>query len=159
MNAINAKAQLMTQNGAIPKIDPKAEDKALREQTDAFEAVIVKMLMDNAAKGDKDLFSSQKDPGDKIYKSMYRDELSKASAGSFGFSHHFFQRSVFQRLSPTRGSERQSYLFIRRAIRPYLTTSEAFHSPAPFCSEAFTSTLTVNAVLNGSSLSGAISLS
>ncbi len=70
----------------LPKIDSKAEDKALREQTDAFEAVIVKMLMDSAAENDKDIFSSQNDPGDKIYKSMYRDELSKASAGSFGFS-------------------------------------------------------------------------
>ena len=86
MNALQAKAQLLTQNSAIPKINPKSEDKELRKQTDAFEAVIVKMLMDNAAKNDKDLFSTQKDPGDKIYKSMYRDELSKASAGSFGFS-------------------------------------------------------------------------
>ncbi|WP_457749729.1 rod-binding protein [Sulfurimonas sp.] len=86
MNAINAQAQMLTQNKAIPKIDKNAEDKALREQTDAFEAVIVKMLMDNAMKDDKNLFSSQNDPGDKIYKSMYRDELSKASAGSFGFS-------------------------------------------------------------------------
>jgi len=42
--------------------------------------------MDNAMKNDKSLFSSQNDPGDRIYKSMYRDELSKASAGSFGFS-------------------------------------------------------------------------
>jgi len=86
MNAINAKMGMITQNGNIPKIDSNAEDKALREQTDAFEAVIIKMLMDNAAKNDKDMFSSQKDPGDKIYKSMYRDELSKASAGGFGFS-------------------------------------------------------------------------
>ncbi len=86
MNALQAQSQLLTQNSAIPKINPKSEDKELRKQTDAFEAVIVKMLMDNAAKNDKDLFSSQKDPGDKIYKSMYRDELSKASAGSFGFS-------------------------------------------------------------------------
>ena len=70
----------------IPTIDTNSEDKALRKQTDAFEAVIVKMLMDNSAKNETDLFSSQKDPGDKIYKSMYRDELSKASAGSFGFS-------------------------------------------------------------------------
>ena len=86
MNAINAQAQMVTSNKAIPKIDKNAEDKALREQTDAFEAVIVKMLMDNAMKDEKNLFSSQNDPGDKIYKSMYRDELSKASAGSFGFS-------------------------------------------------------------------------
>jgi hypothetical protein len=86
MNAIQARAQMLTQNSAIPQIDAKAEDKALREQTDAFESVIIKMLMDNAMKDEKNLFSSQKDPGDKIYKSMYRDELSKASAGSFGFS-------------------------------------------------------------------------
>ena len=86
MNAINAQAQLVTGQSNVPKIDREADDKALREQTDAFESVIIKMLMDNAAKNDKDMFSSQKDPGDKIYKSMYRDELSKASAGSFGFS-------------------------------------------------------------------------
>ena len=86
MNALAAKAQLVTQNKDIAKINPHAEDAALRKQTDAFEAVIIKMMMDNAMKGSKDLFSSQKDPGEKIYKSMYRDELSKASAGSFGFS-------------------------------------------------------------------------
>ena len=86
MNAINSQVGMMSQQSNIPKIDAKAEDKELRAQTDAFEAVILKMLMDNAAKNDKDMFSSQKDPGDKIYKSMYRDELSKASAGVFGFS-------------------------------------------------------------------------
>ena len=86
MNAINAQAQMVMTNKAIPKIDIKAQDKALREQTDAFEAVIIKMMMDNAMKNEKNLFSSQNDPGDKIYKSMYRDELSRASAGSFGFS-------------------------------------------------------------------------
>lgn len=86
MNALAMKAQLATQNSAIPKIDANAEDKALRKQTDAFESVILKMLMDNAMKDEKNLFSSQNDPGEKIYKSMYRDELSKASAGSFGFS-------------------------------------------------------------------------
>ncbi len=86
LNAISAQTQMLTQNKDIPKINPHAEDKALRKQTDAFEAVIIKMLMDNSMKDDNDLFASQKDPGDKIYKSMYRDELSKASAGSFGFS-------------------------------------------------------------------------
>ncbi len=86
LNAISAQTQMLTQNKDIPKINPRAEDKTLRKQTDAFEAVIIKMLMDNSMKDDNDLFASQKDPGDKIYKSMYRDELSKASAGSFGFS-------------------------------------------------------------------------
>jgi len=86
MNAINATMQSVSQQNTIPKIDAKAEDKDLRAQTDAFESVIIKMLMDNAMKDEKNLFSDQKDPGDKIYKSMYRDELSKASAGGFGFS-------------------------------------------------------------------------
>lgn len=86
MNSVNMQSALAIQNGSIPKIDVKAEDKALKKQTDAFEAIIVKMLMDNAMKDEKNIFSSENDPGDKIYKSMYRDELSKASAGSFGFS-------------------------------------------------------------------------
>lgn len=86
MNSIGIQALSLSQQHTIPKIDPKAEDAALREQTDAFESVILKMLMDNAMKDEKNLFSQQNDPGDKIYKSMYRDELSKASAGGFGFS-------------------------------------------------------------------------
>ncbi|NPA58947.1 MAG: hypothetical protein GXO30_00560 [Epsilonproteobacteria bacterium] len=85
MYALNSLNNSMP-NSPIPKIDDKVKDAKLREQTDAFEAIIVKMLLDNAAKDEKNLFSSQNDPGDKIYKSMYRDELSKASAGSFGFS-------------------------------------------------------------------------
>lgn len=79
-------AATASQQHTIPKIDAKAENAELRKQTDAFEAVIVKMIMDNAAKDEKNLFSEQNDPGDKIYKSMYRDELSKTSAGGFGFS-------------------------------------------------------------------------
>ena len=82
MNAM----QVIAQQANAVKIDEKAEDKALREQTDAFEAVFIKMMMDEAAKNEKNLFTDQKDPGTRIYKSMYRDELSKASAGGFGFS-------------------------------------------------------------------------
>ena len=84
VNSLNT--TMLSQQHVVPKIDPKAEDADLRKQTDAFEAIIVKMIMDNAAKDEKNLFSAQNDPGDKIYKSMYRDELSKASAGGFGFS-------------------------------------------------------------------------
>ncbi|SMP86767.1 Rod binding protein [Epsilonproteobacteria bacterium SCGC AD-308-O04] len=86
LNSLNMQTASVAQQHTIPKIDPKAEDAELRKQTDAFEAVIVKMMMDNAMQDEKNLFSEQNDPGDKIYKSMYRDELSKASAGSFGFS-------------------------------------------------------------------------
>ncbi len=83
---MNLYTHTIAQQHIIPKIDAKVEDPELRKQTNAFESVILKMLMDNAMKDEKNLFSQQNDPGDKIYKSMYRDELSKASAGSFGFS-------------------------------------------------------------------------
>jgi len=86
LNALSSQSQFIVQNKEIPKIDENMQDEALREQTDAFESIIVKMLLDNAMKDEKNLFSDQNDPGDKIYKSMYRDELAKASAGSFGFS-------------------------------------------------------------------------
>ena len=86
MNAMNAKIQLAMQQQESMNINEKSDEKALKAQTDAFESIIIKMLMDNAMKDEKNLFSDQNDPGDKIYKSMYRDELSKASAGGFGFS-------------------------------------------------------------------------
>jgi Rod binding domain-containing protein len=85
-NSLDVSATSLAQQHVLPKIDPKAEDATLREQTDAFESVILKMMLDNAMKDEKNLFSQQNDPGDKIYKSMYRDELAKSSAGSFGFS-------------------------------------------------------------------------
>jgi len=80
-----SKLQVFQQN-ILPNINPKVENTALREQTDAFESVIVKMMLDNAMKDEKSIFSTQNDPGDKIYQSMYREELAKASAGGFGFS-------------------------------------------------------------------------
>ncbi|MDD5051675.1 MAG: rod-binding protein [Sulfuricurvum sp.] len=75
---------------AIPAIGSKDDNKALREKTDQFEAVIIKMMLDEAMKDEKNLFGSN-DPGDKIYKSMYRDELSNASAGGFGFSQMLYE--------------------------------------------------------------------
>lgn len=82
-NALMANA-----NAKLPTIDAKNE-KALREQTDQFESVIIKMLLDNTMKDENNIFSSQ-DPGEKIYKSMYRDQLARSSAGSFGFSDMLF---------------------------------------------------------------------
>ena len=84
-------SQMLSQQNNVPTINKNVEDKELRAQTDAFEAVIIKMLMDNAAKDEKNIFSEENDPGDKIYKSMYRDELSRASAGGFGFSQMLYE--------------------------------------------------------------------
>lgn len=90
MNAGMEKALLASQNSALPKLSESTDAAQLREKTDQFEAILLKMLLDNAMKDEKNIFSSAKDPGDRIYKSMYRDELSKASAGSFGFSQMLF---------------------------------------------------------------------
>ncbi|MBD3798900.1 rod-binding protein [Sulfuricurvum sp.] len=80
----------ITYNKAVPTIGTKEGDAALREKTDQFEALIIKMMLDEAMKEEKNLFSAN-DPGDKIFKSMYREELSNASAGGFGFSQMLFE--------------------------------------------------------------------
>ncbi len=85
------KALIASQNAKVPTIDKGVDHKALREKTDQFEAIIVKMMLDNAMKDEKNIFNASNDPGERIYKSMFRDELSKASAGSFGFSQLLFE--------------------------------------------------------------------
>jgi peptidoglycan hydrolase FlgJ len=75
----------------VPTIGTKEGDKALRQKTDQFESIIIKMMLDESMKDEKNVFSSTNDPGDKIFKSMYRDELSNASAGGFGFSQMLFE--------------------------------------------------------------------
>lgn len=70
----------------LPTIGGKEQDAQLKEKSDQFEAIILKMMLDNAMKEEKNLFTQSNDPGDRIFKSMYRDELAQASAGGFGFS-------------------------------------------------------------------------
>jgi Rod binding domain-containing protein len=89
MLGIEAKA--LSQQYNTPKINLESKNKDLREQTDAFESVILKMMMDNAMKEENNIFSQENDPGDKIYKYMYREELAKASAGGFGFSQMLYE--------------------------------------------------------------------
>jgi Rod binding domain-containing protein len=72
-------------------MDAKIEtenDVLLKEQTDKFEAFFVKQVLDIALKDDSTLFP--KDPGDKIYQSMYNDTMSEEFSGSFGFSELLF---------------------------------------------------------------------
>lgn len=73
----------------LPQIGSKEYNTSLREKTDEFEAVFIKMVLDEAMKDEKNLFSVN-DPGEKIFKSMFREELSNASAGGFGFSQMLF---------------------------------------------------------------------
>jgi Rod binding domain-containing protein len=67
-----------------PKITPTKDDMKLKEQTDAFEAFLVKEILDISLKRENTLFG--KDAADKIYQSMYNDTFSKALSGGFGYS-------------------------------------------------------------------------
>lgn len=60
----------------------------LKEQTDAFESFLLKQILDISLKSDNKLFG--KDPGDKIYQSMYNDTMSDALSGGLGFSELLF---------------------------------------------------------------------
>lgn len=72
-----------------PDIRLNESDKALKEQTDAFEAVFLKQMLDITMSGNDSLFP--KSPGSDIYKSMYTDVLSKGLAGNFGYSEMLFK--------------------------------------------------------------------
>lgn len=63
-------------------------DAALREQTDAFEAFLIKSLLDISLKNKASIFG--KDASDEIYSSMYNDAVSKALSGGMGFSELLF---------------------------------------------------------------------
>ena len=60
------------------------DDKKLKEQTDNFEAFMIKKVLDISIKLENPLFG--KDAGDKIYNSMYNDTFSKAMSGGLGYS-------------------------------------------------------------------------
>lgn len=64
------------------------DEAKLKEQTDKFEAFFIKKVLDISLKHENKLFP--KDPGDKIYNSMYNDAISTSMSGKFGFSELLF---------------------------------------------------------------------
>ncbi len=66
----------------------KLNDRKLKEKTDEFESLIIKTLLDVSMKDSNELFG--KDAGDKIYQSMFREQISKSAAGGFGISEILF---------------------------------------------------------------------
>lgn len=64
-------------------------DAALKEQTDKFEALFIKTLLDASLNLDNPLYPKQ--PGSDIYNSMYKEQLSESLSGSFGYSELLFQ--------------------------------------------------------------------
>lgn len=67
-----------------PQIDEHVQNEKLKEQCDAFEAIILKMLLDETMKGNDPLLP--KDPGRDIYRSMMNDQRAKELSGAFGYS-------------------------------------------------------------------------
>ncbi|WP_456380371.1 rod-binding protein [Hydrogenimonas sp.] len=75
----------------IPSLSAK-EKTALKEETDAFEAIILKSVLDESLKSENSLFP--KDPGRDIYRSMMNEERSRQLAGAFGYSELLFEYLV-----------------------------------------------------------------
>ena len=89
MNGINTSLAMMQYNKLKSRVTAtqnldRLEDKALKEQTDNFEAIMVKQLLDDSLKAENSLFLKQ--TGADIYQSMYNDAVSKQVSGGFGFS-------------------------------------------------------------------------
>lgn len=76
--------ELLDVSKKAPEITKTDDDSRLREQTDAFEALILKTILDTSLKLEDPLYP--KAPGHDIYESMYKDTLSQSLSGSFGYS-------------------------------------------------------------------------
>lgn len=83
---LSSQAQNLNQAKGDSGVD--SEDKRLREQTDNFEALMLKIMLQDAIKNDDTLYPKQ--PGSDIYHSMYIDQLSEELSGSFGYSELLF---------------------------------------------------------------------
>lgn len=64
------------------------DDKALKEQTDAFESILLKFMLDTSLKLDNPLYP--KEAGSEIYQSMYKETLANQLSGNFGYSQMLF---------------------------------------------------------------------
>ncbi|WP_121022301.1 hypothetical protein [Helicobacter vulpis] len=66
----------------------KGDDAKLKEQTNAFESLLLKFMLDTALKLDNPLYPKQ--PGSEIYQSMFKESLSDQLSGHFGYSELLF---------------------------------------------------------------------
>ncbi|WP_407381253.1 Rod binding protein [Helicobacter sp.] len=76
------------QASKTPMIDKHSSDEKLKEQTDAFEAILLKFMLDTSLNLENPLYPKQ--PGADIYQSMYKDTLANHLSGGFGYSQMLF---------------------------------------------------------------------
>jgi len=62
--------------------------KKLKQVCDDFESELLNFYLKEALNSKNELFPES--PGEKIYKSMYQEELSKTLSGNFGYSKLLF---------------------------------------------------------------------
>ena len=91
-----AKAKEITQDSIQNNNDAK-----LKEQTDAFEAILLKYMLDTSLKLDDPLYPKQ--PGADIYQSMYKEQLAHQLSGGFQYS-----RALFDWLKEQQSSYKKS---------------------------------------------------
>jgi len=85
MVGIDSTLALTQAQGKIDTHFDNENSKKLKEQTDSFESLIIKQMLDISMKdGENSLFG--KSTGSHIYQSMYHDTLSKELTGGFGYS-------------------------------------------------------------------------
>ena len=94
INSVNTSMAMMSYQKAQDsklsqaRLNEIKEDKALEEQTDQFESILLKFMLENAIKNEETLYPKQ--AGSDIYHSMYIDQLSQELSGGFGYSELLF---------------------------------------------------------------------
>jgi Rod binding domain-containing protein len=82
---------VLPQNAILGNVEmrPANTAKALREQTDNFEALVLKQMLDVSMPESDALFG--KSAGSDIYRSLHHEELASALSGGFGYSQLLFE--------------------------------------------------------------------
>ncbi|MGE4295704.1 MAG: rod-binding protein [Campylobacterales bacterium] len=82
---------LMPQNAILGEVSlrPANDKAALKAQTDNFEAIVIKQMLDISMPEENALFG--KSAGSQIYRSMYHEEMGRTLAGGFGYSELLFK--------------------------------------------------------------------
>lgn len=90
MKIDSTNALLQYQSSKTPTINKnQKDDEALKAQTDAFESILLKFMLDTSLNLDDPLYPKQ--AGAEIYQSMYKDTLSQQLSGNFGYSQMLFE--------------------------------------------------------------------
>lgn len=76
------------QANKTPSISKTSDDAKLKEQTDAFEAILLKFMLDTSLNLENPLYPKQ--PGSEIYQGIYKDTLANHLSGGFGYSQMLF---------------------------------------------------------------------